>query len=155
MDRNHADQFYYFDKQYFERITETLGDAYRFFYVTYEGEIIAAELVLIGDIYCYSFLGGTRVEFYNMRPNDFLKNTIIEWCVTHNMTAFILGGGYQKDDGIFRYKRAFAPTPNAIVPFYVGKKVHNQEVYNRLVHIHRTSHPDLIDKTYFPEYRAR
>ena len=33
----------------------------------------------------------------------------------------MLGGGYGADDGIFRYKRSFAP--HGLVPFFVGRRV--------------------------------
>ena len=36
----------------------------------------------------------------------------------------VLGGGYGADDGIFRYKRSFAP--HGLVPFFVGRRARVQ-----------------------------
>ena len=42
----------------------------------------------------------------------------------------MLGGGYGADDGIFRYKRSFAP--HGLVPFFVGRRVLEPELYDEL-----------------------
>ena len=44
-----------------------------------------------------------------MRPNDLLKHETIRWLRDAGKRAYVLGGGYGADDGIYRYKKAFAP----------------------------------------------
>lgn len=153
MDRNQATDYYYFKRSYFEDIARLLPENFAYFHVLHEGKVISTELVLCSENYAYSFLGGTNEEYYAMRPNDFLKDAIIKWCNETGRKRFILGGGYHKDDGIYRYKRSFTKEPD--VPFYIGRSILNKEVYDRLVDLRAAEDP-AFDKTsaYFPLYRA-
>lgn len=153
MDRNNAKQYYYFEKRYFEDISKYLPDNFVYFYVLKDGKTISTELVLCSDKYAYSFLGGTDEEYYSLRPNDFLKDEIIKWCNSTNREKFILGGGYGREDGIYRYKRSFTKLPD--VPFYVGRAIINREVYDRLVECRKNESSDFdMSSSYFPLYRA-
>ena len=98
-------------------------------------------------------MGGTLSEYYEFRPNDFLKNEILKWCNLTGREKFILGGGYHKDDGIYRYKRCFTPDPD--VPFYIGRYIFNQEVYNKAIEARANEDADFDRNTgYFPTYRG-
>lgn len=153
MDRNQASDYYYFKRSFFEDIAELLPHNYSCFYVLHNGEVVSAELVLCSKEYAYSFLGGTNQEYYSMRPNDFLKDAVIRWCIETGKKFFVLGGGYHKEDGIYRYKRSFTKTPD--VPFYVGRAVFNKPVYDKLVELRAAEFPELNrDSSYFPLYRA-
>ena len=52
------------------------------------------------------------------------------------------------DDGIFRYKRSFAP--HGLVPFFVGRRVLEPELYAELTE--RAG--GASDGAFFPAYRA-
>lgn len=152
MDRNQATDYYYFKRSYFEDIARLIPNNYTYFHVMKDGVIIATELVLCSENYAYSFLGGTNNEYYALRPNDFLKDAIVKWCNDTGRKKFILGGGYHKDDGIYRYKRSFTKAPD--VPFFVGRAIINQQAYDQMVAM-RAEEPDFDkDSAYFPLYRA-
>ncbi len=73
------------------------------------------------------------------------------------MEAYILGGGPEGKDGIFKYKESFAP--NGEVPFRVGKCIYNDEMYRYLVDCRRkwenSNQRNWIPiPEFFPEYRA-
>ncbi len=106
--------------------------------------------MLCSEKYVYSFLGGTLEEFYPMRPNELLKCEIIKWSQETEHSAFILGGGYGGNDGIYRYKKSFAPGSD--VPFYVGRFVHNRKIYDKLVDMRRQQ--GELNSNFFPLYRA-
>ena len=147
MDRNDATQNYYFKKEFFHQIDQLRGN-HMYFHVMFGGKVIATELVIMGSDTMYSYLGGTNGEYFSYRPNDFLKFHIIKWGIDNGYRQFVLGGGYGADDGIFRYKKSFAP--NGVVPFYTGQVVFNQKEYDRLLSL-RT---DLSESGFFPLYRA-
>ena len=153
MQRNHAKQYYYFEREYFENIEKLLPHNFIYFDVLKDGKAIATELVLYSEKYAYSFLGGTLEDYYPMRPNDFLKDAIIQWCNATGISVFVLGGGYHKDDGIYKYKRSFTPAPD--VPFYVGKYIFDKEKYDYFVNA-RAAKDAVFDLAadYFPLYRA-
>lgn len=153
MDRNNADSYYYFGEKYFRDIARLLPDNFMYFHVFKDGKIVSTELVLFSEYYAYSFLGGTLKEFNDFRPNDFLKNEIIKWCNQTGRERFILGGGYHKDDGIYKYKRCFTPDPD--VPFFVGRFIFDREKYDKAVNMRILSDPSFNNDTcYFPKYRG-
>lgn len=156
MDRRMALQKYYFDRRFFEGIHSKLKGHFVYFFAKRQGRIISADLVLISDDKLYSFLSATDSESYQYRPNDFVKSEIINWGVDQNKASYILGGGYQPNDSLFSYKKAFSP--NGIVPFYVGKKIHNLDLYNALVGAKQeelvTNGESFDSKSaFFPQYR--
>lgn len=153
MNRNEAREYYYFPRNFFEKIAAYIPYNYLFFHVLKDGAIISTELVLISEQYVYSFLGGTDKEFYAMRPNDFLKDEVIKLCVDSGKRGFVLGGGYRVDDGIYRYKRSF--TNADPVPFYVGTMIFDPDAYDRLAaeRIRQNGGPPE-DPDFFPLYRA-
>ena len=153
MNRNNASNYYYFGQQYFEDIANLLPNNYIYFHVLKDNKIISTELVLFSERYAYSFLGGTIADYYDCRPNDFLKNEIIKWCYEQGIQQFILGGGYHKDDGIYRYKKGF--TPDEDVPFYIGRHIFNQDIYQQAISKRQQADASFdINTPYFPAYRG-
>lgn len=150
MDRSEAKEEYYFSKDFYE-IINRMKNNIMYFYATSNGKIISAELVLYGSENCYSFLGGTNKEYFELRANDFLKYEIIKWAKKKGLKNYVLGGGYGSDDGIFKYKTCLAP--DGIVDFYIGKKIFNQEKYKKLVEIRKQENPDCMESDFFPQYR--
>ena len=121
-----------------------------FFYVIYKNKIISAELVIYGSENAYSYLGGTDNNYFELRPNDFLKFEAIKWLKEKGLKNFVLGGGYGVDDGIFRYKKSFAP--DGILNLYIGMKIFIEATYQKLVVI-RIDEIDM-ESPYFPLYRS-
>jgi len=150
MDRRNAGELYYFERSFFEGILRTLSGHYCFVLIGYEGKAISTELILLGDSgIMHSFLGGTSREYYDLRPNDLLKYRAIEWGKERGYHTYLLGGGPSPQDGVYKYKRSFAP--NGVHEFYLGKKIWNREVYDKLS-VHNKA-PE--DSSYFPLYRAK
>ncbi len=151
MDRSNAKDEYYFSEGFYKAINE-MKDNIMYFHVVYEGKIISTELVIYGSEHAYSYLGGTNREYFDLRPNDFLKYEIIKWAKEKGLKSFVLGGGYGSDDGIFQYKTCLAP--HGVVDFYIGEKIFDKERYCELVELHKKDNPDCITSAFFPQYRA-
>ena len=151
MDRNHAESEYYFSEEFYQNLNH-MKENIMYFYVLHDEEVISCELVIYGAENAYSYLGGTNREYFDLRPNDFLKYEIIKWAKKKGMKNFVLGGGYGEDDGIFRYKACLAP--KGIVDFYIGRKIFDSESYEKLVKIREKENPDCMRPGFFPAYRA-
>lgn len=145
MDRNNASKSYYFDENFFDILTK---ENCKLFHVISNDEIISTELVIYDDLCCYSYLGGTINEFFNLRPNEIMKYEIMKWGHSKGLKYFVLGGGYGGDDGIFMYKKGLAP--NGIYNFFVGNKIFDENIYDKLC-----EEKELIKKNsnFFPRYR--
>lgn len=150
MSRSNANENFYFPREFFETLNEMNGN-YVYLHALYEGEIISTELVLYGIENCYSFLGGTNKDYFHLNANNFLKYEIIKWAKEKRLKRFILGGGYGADDGIFKYKKSFAP--NGIYDFYIGKKIFDEAKYNELLEIRKQDENYDSNTLFFPKYR--
>lgn len=148
MDRTDAEHEYYFSKQFYEDLNE-MKDNIMYFHAVYEGKIVSTELVIYGAENGYSYLGGTDREYFDVRPNDYLKYEIIKWAKEKGLKNFILGGGYGADDGIFQYKLCLAP--NGLYDFYIGRKIFDKSSYDTLVGFRIG---EELNGKYFPLYRS-
>jgi len=156
MDRRNARSDFYFSRDFFEVIVRELAGHFTFFHALHGERVVSTELVLASGRTLYSYLGGTERSAFDLRPNDLLKFEAFRWGQEHGKRHFVLGGGYAPDDGIFRYKRAFAP--EGLVPYYVGTRVFDQVGYRRLVEAHQAlgrRHSAFWepDTGFFPGYR--
>jgi|SaaInlStandDraft_4_1057021.scaffolds.fasta_scaffold03819_5 hypothetical protein len=130
MGRNSADDFYYFNEEYFETLCQEIPGKFYFFYAVAEGEVVSCELVLHHGKYCHSFLGGTKREALPLCANPFLKREIIKFFKEHGCDYFLLGGGSKPNDGIFKFKKAYAP--DGILPSKIGAMIWNQPAYQQM-----------------------
>lgn len=130
LDRNRAREFYYVDPEFYREIQARLEGRYRFFYTAIGGKIVSCELVLIQGLYCHSFLGGSREDFRDACPNHLLKREIIRFARSVGCLYYLLGGGPTPYDGIWDYKRGFAP--DGSLPSTVGGTIFDAEAYEAL-----------------------
>ena len=155
MDRRNAEDEYYFSKEFYEKINTMKGN-FVYFHVLLDDKIISTELVIMDRRNMYSYLGGTYNDYFSYHPNHFIKYHIIKWGVEHGYKNFVLGGGYGTNDGIFNFKKGFAP--EGIVQFYTGQKVLNHELYdelyNELTDMRIKEGLQTEGNMYFPLYRA-
>ena len=157
MDRRGASAGYFFPRSYFCRLHETLAGQFAYFHAYHGGRCVSSELVLVSAESAYSFLGGTDEAAFHLRPNELLKLEIIGWAKQLGKKWFVLGGGSEPGDGIFRYKRSFAP--NGIRPFFVGRRILCEHAYESLLANRREqaglSGLDWKPRCgYFPAYRS-
>jgi hypothetical protein len=150
MVRNNVSQYYFFKKIFFEEIASNLNEKALFIFVLLKGQYISCEIVLLGNKIGYSFLGGTLENYYEYRPNDFLKHNSIMFLKEMGFQKFLLGGG---PDGVLRYKKSFSKS--GVLPFFIGKKIHNNEVYDEVVCQWQLKYPDKIEtyKNFALKYR--
>jgi GNAT acetyltransferase-like protein len=153
MKRRNAKKQYYFSRQYFENLNHNLAGQYIYFHALHNDTVVASELVLVSANTVYSFLGGTIAEAFHLRPNDLLKYEIIKWAKASGKSRFVLGGGYEANDGIYKYKESFSPSGK--LPFFVGKRILKADFYEELVHRRKAMDKGLglFSNAYFPAYR--
>lgn len=158
MDRRAATSWYYFGMGFFASLAEDLDGSYIVAEVR-DGtnRLVSAELVLCSDKYLYSFLGGTREDFFRFAPNDLLKHAVIDYGHTSGRAGYVLGGGYTENDGIFRYKKSFDPTGS--VPFQAFGLVADRGVYDslnsdRLSYERSAAAGASLADGFFPGYRG-
>lgn len=157
MTRNQAVDWYFFPKEFFRRIVADLAGHFAFFNARLGGKVVSTDLVLCSRRHVYYFLGGTLDEAFDHGPNYLVKHRVALWAIGEGKTSYVLGGGYEAGDGLFRYKRAYAR--GGIVPFRVGCVVHDEAAAAELSAA-RAAYEKKAGKDwaprpdYFPPYRS-
>lgn len=159
MKRTDAGESFLYTLEDFKRFINSNQKSAAISTVYFEETPISSELLLVSHDSIYSFLGGTDEEYFNKRPNDFLKFETLDWARRQGKKYYVLGGGYGYEDGIFKYKKSFFP--NDVVNYYTGRKIINSEVYNQLIEKTNTiklssglPKLEINDTSFFPLYRA-
>jgi hypothetical protein len=158
MRRRSADPWYFFRGPLLEKLGEDLHGSYVVAEVyDAQGEMVSAELVLESDRELYSFLGGTLGSAYAYAPNDLLKHAVIAYGRGRGKAAYVLGGGFEPGDGIFRYKRSF--DVDGVQPFFGIQLTAEHEAYASLIQAAGVRGQDgavgpAVRSGYFPAYRA-
>ncbi len=152
MERNHAQDRYFFSLDYFKAFFEEMPDHARFVLAEYQGQIVAATLYLHDDMDVYSYLGGADQAFQQIRPTNAVVLDTIQWAQRMGKRRLILGGGYMPDDGIFRFKASFSPLR---ARFQVYRNIHLPEQYNNLCAAWEQYYGIAVQSNgYFPAYRS-
>jgi hypothetical protein len=157
MARRGASPWYHFPAGFFERLVERLSAHVVLFHARLGPRVVSSELVLCSDEHMHAFLGGTYSDAYPLRPNDLLRHAAVEWGIAQGKRAYVLGGGYEPDDGIFRHKRNLAP--RGTVPFRVASMTHDERAYEELVRERAAFAAARAERWqprsgFFPQYRS-
>lgn len=149
MERDKATDFYYFPREYFSRCLELFGDNIILVEAIYENKIIAAGFYICSGDTIHAHLSGTLKEYLDISPAYVIKYATAVWGKEHGYKLVHYGGGTTNspEDKLFLFKCKF--TENTLFDFYIGRKIWNSEVYNKLVDI-----TGKKDADYFPSYRA-
>lgn len=151
MDRNHALERYYFPLDYFLAFFEQMTANARFVLAIYEDRVIAGTLYLHDEANVYSYLGGADHAFQQVRPTNAMVYDTILWGKSRGKVRLILGGGYQPNDGIFRFKASFSPLR---ARFHTYKRIHIPQIYALLCNEWTRRNGTEAQDAYFPAYRA-
>ena len=154
MDKDEANPYYYFGKEFYESIYADLNDFHEMFYAVIDSKIIAISIILFTNIQMHYHLSGSLFEYRNLAPSNLLLFEAACWGNKQGFKTFHLGGGIgSKEDNLFKFKQAFNRSSKN--QFSTGKLIVNDEIYNSLVETRKQY--DLffnVNKNYFPLYRA-
>jgi hypothetical protein len=156
MRRRAAAPFYFFPRAFFEALIDALAGQFAFVHAVAGGEVVSSELILCSEERAYMFLSGTRADAFPLYPNDAVRHRAFAWGLSQGKRAFVLGGGFEPEDGVFRHKRVFAP--HGIVPFEVACLVHDAAACDELVRQRARAatavEPWSPRPRFFPPYRG-
>ena len=151
MDRNNADEMYYFPDEYYELLTTTLKDHIIEVRAHYEGEIIASEIYFKEGKILHAHLLGSNELFLKVGGGIQLEATTANWGKENGYDYIHHGGGRTSDeeDSLYLYKKKFGK--NTKFDFYIGKKIWDKKIYDKLVEI---KNKEIKNKEFFPLYRG-
>lgn len=147
MKKNNANEFYFFDVNYFETLFKIKNVE---LYVVYHNtKIINMIVVFKSNNIIYYHLGATDSEYYNLNSNSFIFDSIILDNIKESIYLY-LGGGTtsNKDDSLFKFKQKFSRSTK---PFYISGKIYDKRIYNEYVRVWEKQSNKQIN--YFLKYR--
>ncbi len=149
MDRNEAQDNYYFSRDYFQGLIDNFKDNLMSVEVMFEGKCIACGLYFLYEDKMHAHLSGTRHEYLKLSPAYVLKYATALYGQEKGYSFIHYGGGTSNDpeNALFKFKSKF--TKSEPLWFKIGKKIYNQEVYDLLVD--KTGTNEL---SFFPQYRG-
>lgn len=153
MAKDEAEEYYYFNKDFYLSILNDLKYQSMFFYTELNGEIAAISICLFGNGSMHLHLTGSKKEYQKAAPTNLLIYDAALWASENGFTRMHLGGGVGcNHDGLYIFKKTFNKGRNT--EFYIGKKVFNEEFYKKLTDIRKQSGMYDENTSFFPEYRG-
>lgn len=150
-----ADEYYFFKRNYFQRIRDELQDESLLVNAMYEGATVASSLFLYtpGE-YAHYHLSATKTECYRLAANNLILLRACEELRARGCTQLHLGGGLsgETDDRLLLFKRSFGREERNQKDFYIGKKIWNKNIYEKAVTIFLAAGGE--HSSFFPEYRG-
>ena len=154
MDKDNAEEYYYFKPEFYRSIHEDLKDNYELFWAEYEGKIIAMSIMIFANGRLNYHLSGSDIEYRNLAPSNLLLYKAALWGCEKGMKTFHLGGGVGSgEDNLYKFKAAF--NRKSDYQFSIAKMVFDQEKYDALVEERASRDPEFNrESKFFPLYRS-
>lgn len=131
MQRNQAEDYYYFKPEYFEYLQREFQDNLVYFYAVYEQTIISAAMFFYNEQFMHYHLSGTLWEYRKLASVNLLLYEAALWGCRRGIRKLHLGGGMEKDDSLYGFKKQF--NRNGALPFIIGRYIFDQEAFQELV----------------------
>ena len=132
MTRLNADNFYFFDNAYYQRIKEAFPGNSFLGTVRKDGKLVCAAIFMYSKRYGHYHLAGSDRDYSSLGANNFLL-----WkaaCEMHalGVNEFHLGGGTSSspEDSLYKFKKAFSLNEKS---FYIAKVIFNDQAYDSIV----------------------
>lgn len=154
MDKDNAEEYYYFKRPFYESIYSDLYDNHEVFYAKYEDKIISMSIMIFANGRMNYHLSGSDMAYRNLAPTNLLLYKAALWGCEQGFKTFHLGGGVGSgEDSLYKFKEAFNKNSNC--RFSVGKQIFDYNRYKELVELKKFFVPDFSGQSgYFPLYRA-
>ena len=154
MKKNNAEGYYFFKEDFYKSILYDLRYNSMWFYASIKNEIVAIAIFLFCNGNMHYHLSASRQEYQKYAPTNLLLYEASMWAASNGYSYVHLGGGIgSKHDSLYKFKKAFNKGLDA--EFYIGKKIFDKEMYEKLlgIKIEKDSNFEL-ETNYFPKYRA-
>lgn len=136
-----AEEFYFFPAAYYERFKETFGDNLILCFAMYDGKPISGSMFMFSKDYAHYHLSGRDKNYYKIAANNAVLWYGIQKAKERGCKWFHFGGGTTgaDDDMLLHFKQNFSKENGE---FWIGKRIHNQEVYDSIVTQWKERYPE-------------
>lgn len=140
-----ADDYYFFKRDYFINLFSNLK---KYIYLlnvrNKDGRIQCSSIFFHYGPYFHYHLSGRKEETDNSITN-FILDEAVRLAITKGGKYFHFGGGRTGDenDSLLKFKGNFSKMR---LPFYIGKRIYNKEIYNNVIRQWKIKYPEKIQK---------
>lgn len=153
MDKDHADQYYYFDKAFYDSVLDDLPQHAQVFWAEFDNRPIAASIMLACNGQMSYHLSGSVREFSSLAATNLILHEAALWGCANGCRTLNLGGGVGSgEDSLFKFKRSFFK--GELNRFYIGRRVFLREAYDKLLMMRATYNESVLESGFFPQYRG-
>lgn len=138
----HAEDFYFFPQSYYDEYKQIFKDKSMLCLAMYDGNPIAGSMFMFSDDFAHYHLSGRDREYSRYAANNLILWYAILKAKERGCKWFHFGGGTTSDesDSLLKFKKEFSKTETE---FWIGKRVHNEAIYNEIVRQWQTNYPEL------------
>ncbi|WP_162875666.1 GNAT family N-acetyltransferase [Sphingomonas crusticola] len=154
MKRLGAGDFYFFSRDYFDRLRACLGDRIHLCLLHLDGEIACAGLVTEMDGLCQYHLSATADPHFQDHPSKLMLHHLRFWLKARGNRIYHVGGGVGAlRDTLHLFKAGFSPLS---ADFHTWRVIPDRALYDRLVErwSAATGREPVESEHFFPQYRA-
>lgn len=141
----HAEDFYFFPKSYYDEYKQIFKDKSMLCLAMLDGKAIAGSMFMFSNDYAHYHLSARDRGYSRYAANNLILWYAIQKAKERGCKWFHFGGGTtgNEDDSLLRFKKEFSKTQ---CEFWIGKRVHNQAVYDQIVEQWKTNHPESYEQ---------
>lgn len=139
-----AEDYYFFPQSYYEEFKQSFKDNSVLCLALFEGKVIAGSMFMFSKDYAHYHLSARDREYSKYAANNLILWYGIQKAKERGCKWFHFGGGTtgEECDSLLLFKQNFSKTKTE---FWIGKRVHNQKVYNSIVEQWKEKHPDSYE----------
>jgi hypothetical protein len=150
--RKQAKSVYHYPFEHFQNLVRQLGDRILLSESLSGDQVASANIFLLGRKQIWFKYSGLDHRFRTSGAHTFMMDRTIHWACERGIDYFMLGAGVEPNDSTHASKRGFS---HLSAPVHHFKKIHNQDVLDRLVEAKAKYDRKLglVTRTaYFPSY---
>jgi lipid II:glycine glycyltransferase (peptidoglycan interpeptide bridge formation enzyme) len=124
--------YFYFNEKYILNFRSLMPDNHKLILAKHNNEIIGGILLMTYKDYAHYHLSCRKKEYGKFALTNLLLDFAIKYLKSTGCKFFHLGGGttsFEKDP-LFKFKANFS---NHYADFFIGKKIHDQFIYDKIV----------------------
>ena len=145
MTRLNAANMYFFSPDFFTALKKLVIKSGVLLLAKMEEEIIGATVFFKSNMYSHYFLSSVSEAGRKNGVSNLMVHKGLLWAKENNAQMMHLGGGVSADqnDPLLVFKKNFS---EKTVKFFIGKRIHDQEVYDKLIKVWDSSHGEKAVK---------
>ena len=143
MTRLSADDYFFFDNNYYEKFHNSFMDQSYVVSVKKDDKPLSSCILIIDGDTAHYHLSGSDPEYLNLYPNNLMIWEIIKFAKAQSCRRLHLGGGSDSNENnsLLKFKKRFSKSD---LDFFIGKIIVDKPVYERLCAEWKAENPDKV-----------